>query len=103
MHGALVGDCNAGVRCHTWRMLKSVFQITPVRTAADLEATLMLFRTYAASLDVDLAYQDFEGKWPPCPASMLPLLASCCWRVMLTAGPWAVSDFDRWTPPAAAR
>jgi hypothetical protein len=45
-------------------MLEPPFQIAPVRTAADLEATITIFRTYAASLDVDLAYQDFEGRWP---------------------------------------
>ncbi len=37
-------------------------QIGPVRTAADLAAVVDLFRAYAASLDVDLAYQDFEAE-----------------------------------------
>jgi GNAT superfamily N-acetyltransferase len=72
MHGASVGDCNAGVRCHIWRILKPVFQIIPVRTAADLEATITLFRTYAASLDVDLAYQDFEGEMAAMPGKYTP-------------------------------
>lgn len=61
-----------GVRRHTWRMLKPVFQITAVRTAADLEATITLFRSYAASLDVDLAYQDFEGEMAAMPGKYAP-------------------------------
>lgn len=35
------------------------FDIIPVRSAADLAATAELFAGYAASLPVDLAYQDF--------------------------------------------
>ena len=37
--------------------------IAPIRTAEDLEAVRGLFRAYAASLDVDLAYQidNMEG------------------------------------------
>jgi len=72
MHGASGRDCNAGVQRHTWRMLKPVFQITPVRTAADLEATITLFRTYAASLDVDLAYREFEGEMAAMPGRYAP-------------------------------
>ena len=37
-------------------------QIGPVRTPADLAAVVDLFRAYAASLDVDLAFQDFEAE-----------------------------------------
>lgn len=36
------------------------FTIELVRTAADLAAIAELFRAYAASLEIDLAYQDFE-------------------------------------------
>lgn len=36
--------------------------IRPVRSADDLAATVALFRAYAASLAVDLAYQDFEAE-----------------------------------------
>ena len=53
-------------------MLKPPFQITPVRTAVDLEATITLFRAYAASLDVDLAYQDFEGEMAAMPGKYAP-------------------------------
>ncbi len=38
--------------------------IIPVHTAADLLATIALFRDYAALLDVDLGYQDFDGDAP---------------------------------------
>jgi ribosomal protein S18 acetylase RimI-like enzyme len=53
-------------------VLKPPFQITPVRTAVDLEATITLFRAYAASLDVDLAYQDFEGEMAAMPGKYAP-------------------------------
>jgi ribosomal protein S18 acetylase RimI-like enzyme len=53
-------------------MLEPPFQIAPVRTAADLEATITIFRTYAASLDVDLAYQDFEGEMAVMPGKYAP-------------------------------
>ena len=53
-------------------MLEPAFQIAPVRTAADLEATITIFRTYAASLDVDLAYQDFEGEMAVMPGKYAP-------------------------------
>jgi ribosomal protein S18 acetylase RimI-like enzyme len=36
------------------------FEIQAVRSAADLESAVDLFRQYAASLPVDLGYQDFE-------------------------------------------
>ena len=42
-------------------MPSASISIHPVRTERDLAATTRLFRTYAASLDVDLAYQDFEA------------------------------------------
>ena len=48
------------------------FTITPVRTVADLAATIELFRAYAASLDVDLAYQDFEGEMAAMPGKYAP-------------------------------
>jgi ribosomal protein S18 acetylase RimI-like enzyme len=38
------------------------FRIAPVRTDEDLAATIRLFRSYAASLDVDLSYQNFEAE-----------------------------------------
>jgi ribosomal protein S18 acetylase RimI-like enzyme len=53
-------------------MSKAVFQIVPVRTAVELETTIGLFRSYAASLDVDLAYQDFEGEMVAMPGKYAP-------------------------------
>jgi ribosomal protein S18 acetylase RimI-like enzyme len=38
------------------------FYITPVRSADDLSATVELFKAYAASLEIDLAYQDFAAE-----------------------------------------
>ena len=37
----------------------TLFQIKPVRSAADLEATVQLFSAYASGVGVDLGYQDF--------------------------------------------
>ena len=48
------------------------FVISPVRAAEDLAATITLFRAYAASLDVDLAYQDFEGEMAAMPGKYAP-------------------------------
>jgi ribosomal protein S18 acetylase RimI-like enzyme len=53
-------------------MSKAAFQIVPVRTVIDLETTIGLFRSYAASLDVDLAYQDFEGEMAAMPGRYVP-------------------------------
>ena len=41
---------------------RSSFEIVPVRSARDLAAAAVLFEAYAASLDVDLAYQDFAAE-----------------------------------------
>ncbi len=38
------------------------FRIISVRSAADLEAAVRLFKAYAASLPIDLAYQDFQAE-----------------------------------------
>jgi GNAT superfamily N-acetyltransferase len=43
-------------------MTDAVFRIGPVGTAADVAAVARLFEAYAASLGVDLAYQDFAGE-----------------------------------------
>jgi ribosomal protein S18 acetylase RimI-like enzyme len=48
------------------------FQILPVRTPEDLAATIALFRVYAASLGVDLAYQDFEAELAAMPGKYAP-------------------------------
>lgn len=44
-----------------------------MRTAEDLAATVGLFRAYAASLDVDLSYQDFEAEMAAMPGKYAPL------------------------------
>ena len=46
--------------------------IGSVRTPADLSATIDLFRAYAASLVVDLAYQDFEAELAALPGKYAP-------------------------------
>lgn len=43
------------------------YSIVPVRSEVDLAATVALFRSYAASLDVDLAFQDFEAEMAAMP------------------------------------
>ena len=49
-----------------------MLQITPVRTTDDLTAVIELFRAYAASLDVDLAYQGFEAEMAAMPGKYAP-------------------------------
>ncbi|MDP3739861.1 MAG: GNAT family N-acetyltransferase [Hyphomonadaceae bacterium] len=48
------------------------FHITPVRSAGDLAATVELFQAYAASLEVDLAYQDFSAELAAMPGKYAP-------------------------------
>ena len=48
------------------------FQILPARTAEDLAATAELFAGYAASLPVDLGYQDFDGELAALPGKYAP-------------------------------
>ena len=48
------------------------FRIAPVRTPEDLAATTALFAGYAASLPVDLAYQDFDGELAALPGKYAP-------------------------------
>jgi GNAT superfamily N-acetyltransferase len=43
-------------------MAEPLFHIAPVRTSADIEAAANLFREYAASLRVDLCFQDFDAE-----------------------------------------
>jgi ribosomal protein S18 acetylase RimI-like enzyme len=47
-------------------------RIAPVRTADDLVAAAVLFRRYAESLDVDLAYQNFETEVATLPGFYAP-------------------------------
>ena len=41
-------------------MTTPLIQLLPLRSAADLEATQRIFREYAAGLDIDLCFQDFD-------------------------------------------
>ena len=48
------------------------FRIFPAKTNADFAAAAALFRAYAASLDIDLAYQDFEAELASLPGKYAP-------------------------------
>ncbi|WP_051329262.1 GNAT family N-acetyltransferase [Geminicoccus roseus] len=48
------------------------FRIVAVRTPGELAAAVDLFRAYAASLDVDLAYQGFEAEMRSMPGKYAP-------------------------------
>lgn len=53
-------------------MPEAEFEIWAVRTPADLAAAAALFRAYAVSLGVDLAYQDFETELAGLPGKYAP-------------------------------
>ena len=53
-------------------MADEAFHIAPVRAPADLAAIAQLFATYAASLDVDLGYQDFAAELATLPGKYAP-------------------------------
>jgi len=46
--------------------------ISPIGTAEDLAAVTVLFRAYAASLPVDLAYQNFDAELASLPGKYAP-------------------------------
>ncbi|MDB5425823.1 MAG: acetyltransferase [Phenylobacterium sp.] len=48
------------------------FHIRPVRTEEDLKATVELFQGYAASLPIDLSYQDFASELAALPGKYAP-------------------------------
>jgi GNAT superfamily N-acetyltransferase len=50
-----------------YRALMSTFAIAPVSTPDDLSSVIALFREYAASLDVDLSYQNFDAEMAAMP------------------------------------
>jgi ribosomal protein S18 acetylase RimI-like enzyme len=56
-------------------------RIAPVRTPDDLAAAARLFRAYAASLEIDLAFQNFEAEVAGMPGQYAPpggaLLLAC--------------------------
>ncbi len=62
-------------------MPEASFRISPVRSAADLQEVVRLFKDYAASLGVDLAYQDFAAELAGLPGKYAApageLLLSC--------------------------
>ena len=43
-------------------MTEAGFQIQPVRSAADLDATIQLFNAYASQLGIDLGFQGFAAE-----------------------------------------
>jgi ribosomal protein S18 acetylase RimI-like enzyme len=51
---------------------RAIGRIAPVTTAADLVAAAALFRAYATSLDVNLAYQNFETEVASLPGAYAP-------------------------------
>ncbi len=53
-------------------MVHEPFVIERPRTPADIAAVATLFRAYAASLDVDLAYQNFEDELQSLPGRYAP-------------------------------
>jgi GNAT superfamily N-acetyltransferase len=53
-------------------MSSLAFRIITVRTTADLDVAKGLFLAYAASLDVDLAYQDFAAEMAVMPGKYAP-------------------------------
>lgn len=48
------------------------YHIAPVKTVADVAAIADLFRDYAASVDVDLAYQSFDAELAALPGKYEP-------------------------------
>lgn len=66
--------------------------VVPVRTGRDLDAVRVLFREYAAALDIDLTFQDFEtelatlpGRYAP-PAGALFLVCDAAGRTLGCVG-----------------
>jgi hypothetical protein len=79
------------------------FRIAPVRTATDLASTVKLFSAYAASLDVDLSYQDFEAGMEATPGKYVPLLVNYCLPATPTVLRLVVSGFGPLSITAVAR
>jgi ribosomal protein S18 acetylase RimI-like enzyme len=52
--------------------MPAAFTISPVHTPEDLAAIRLLFRAYAESLPVDLAYQGFEAELAALPGKYAP-------------------------------
>jgi GNAT superfamily N-acetyltransferase len=52
--------------------METEFEIRPVRSERDLRATVELFGNYAASLPIDLGYQDFASELAALPGQYAP-------------------------------
>ena len=84
-----------------WRLSRRVrretFTIAPVQGDADLDDARALFRAYAASLPIDLAYQDFATELATLPGEYAaPGRARCCWRAIGRGAPSAAWRCGRW-------
>jgi GNAT superfamily N-acetyltransferase len=53
-------------------MSSASFQIVPVRSPEDLKATMALFDAYAASLGINLSYQNFVAEMAAMPGKYAP-------------------------------
>lgn len=53
-------------------MPEARFHIIPVRSAADLEAVVRLFKAYERSLGIDLGFQDFASELAEMPGKYAP-------------------------------
>ena len=76
-------------------MPEALFQITPVRSAADLEATLQLFNAYASALEVDLSYQDFATELATLPGKYAPPAGEILLHATVLASRWDASASGR--------
>jgi hypothetical protein len=66
-----------------------MFQIKPVRSAADLEAIVRLFSAYACALEVDLGYQGFATELANLPGKYAPRPVNYSSRVTVMESHWA--------------
>ncbi|HEY4274868.1 MAG TPA: GNAT family N-acetyltransferase [Rhizomicrobium sp.] len=64
-------DAPLGITYHD-AMPSSAFTIEPVRSPDDLAATKLLFEAYAASLGIDLSYQNFLDEMAAMPGKYAP-------------------------------
>src|SRR5689334_7631108 len=62
----------AGRAAHSRMSDRPPTHITPVRTAGELASTVSLFQEYAASLEIDLSYQNFEAELAAMPGQYAP-------------------------------
>ncbi len=68
--------CSAKTRCHfaayRTNLVQMMFRLTLVNTTEHVESARRLFREYAGSLGVDLAFQDFESELRDLPGEYAP-------------------------------